>query len=661
MLQRLSLATALILYCVSFSYAQRGAGVAITNISAEPKNVYALIIGISNYKEVPKLEYTVNDAELIYNILNQKFPKSSGNIVKLIDAEANEVRIQRELKNIFSQASDGDLVVVYFAGHGDVANVIGEESGFFLTANASKSREYEFGGAISFELVMKYINGIASKNAKVWLITDACRSGKIINEAGAKGTLTALNSSFLNTTKFISCQGHELSYEYKEIKHGVFTYYLARGFSGEADIEEEDGNITVEELRRYLQKNVRKFTENLQSPKVSGSDDFEIIAISNQKLLAFLTSEYKPGTSNAFAGIGRNTGEGAEKSLVLKSFEEALYAGKLHTVENSAYSIWEKSKSSKETSQKEVTIMKDLLIEALVERGQNSINLFLSSHPSVGRKSDFETSVKDFKLAAKILGKDDDFYETLINRSQFFEALVIIQNKDYNNLNKAEELLVKLKEIEPNAAYTHQGLALLYMLKSQKNEAEKELLAASKKISTWEKPKNTNAYIKILSGRLEEASDIIKEVEMLTSGSTETSILKSKLFTAKLELKSAEAELKKLKELKVEDVDNEILLLLAQVEQLRGRIKKADDVYMSVLENDKNNIEALKGLAIMYRNDKDTAKAIQYFELAIKVAPNDNETAKRRKNRNFGRSCELLRLGRCKKNGHLICSKRKSR
>lgn len=184
-------------------------------------NIYATIVGISDYSEVQDLKFANADAQLFYDILNLSFPESKKNFTLLTNEQAGERSIKQSIYNSQKNVAEGDLVIIYFSGHGDVMLEPGLEEGFFLSHDASKSREYFIGGAVEFDWVNKMTNMITAKKGEVWLITDACHAGSVINQDDVKATMTSLNTNFENTTKFISCQAHELSYEYAALQHGA--------------------------------------------------------------------------------------------------------------------------------------------------------------------------------------------------------------------------------------------------------------------------------------------------------------------------------------------------------------------------------------------------------------------------------------------------------
>ena len=97
-------------------------------------NSWALIVGINNYENVQDLNYAVEDALAIKNLLinNYHFPRS--NVRVLTDSEATQGKIKKELSNLVKYAGKKDRIIFFFAGHGDTEALGIEEGemGFFI-------------------------------------------------------------------------------------------------------------------------------------------------------------------------------------------------------------------------------------------------------------------------------------------------------------------------------------------------------------------------------------------------------------------------------------------------------------------------------------------------------------------------------------------------
>jgi WD40 repeat protein/tetratricopeptide (TPR) repeat protein len=244
--------------------------------------VRALVLGISNYRKLPlekQLDYAADDAMAFYNFLKAR-PDiiKPRNIVALFNEEAtNKIRIESILYNLIVKESDkNDLVIIYYAGHGDIQNFnASTEEGFLLLHEVSQDGDYMAPGndVIEISEIQKYIS-LAPEGVKVLLITDACHSGKLVSsQKAAQKVLTSLIQEWEKTYKLVSCQPNQLSYENKKWGggHGVFTYYLLYGLKGLAD-ENKDEYLQFFELYDFVKEKVQKATNYKQIPKAKGDE-----------------------------------------------------------------------------------------------------------------------------------------------------------------------------------------------------------------------------------------------------------------------------------------------------------------------------------------------------------------------------------------------------
>ena len=227
---------------------------------------YALVIGISNYKNLPasaQLEFPNRDAEDIYTALispeGGQFPAE--NVHKLINDRATIVNIRQELEQwLPSVTKPEDRVLVYYAGHG------------FLSGGKAYIAPYDVdihniaGTAYPMQSLGEDIGGRIHGKWKV-LITDACHSGAITPEtdrAQVNQSLLDLQKSLFSLT---ASRDREQSFESANWGggHGIFTYYVVKGLEGQADTN-GDGVVSADELSEYVHTNVRLATGGKQNP-----------------------------------------------------------------------------------------------------------------------------------------------------------------------------------------------------------------------------------------------------------------------------------------------------------------------------------------------------------------------------------------------------------
>ena len=78
-----------------------------------------------------------------------------------------------------------------------------------------------------------------------------------------------------NMTVFSASSGSQISGALKEKEHGLFTYYLLKGMSGNADTN-KDKSIQLNELSKYVSKNVKDqaaINGREQTPELQGNKD----------------------------------------------------------------------------------------------------------------------------------------------------------------------------------------------------------------------------------------------------------------------------------------------------------------------------------------------------------------------------------------------------
>ena len=142
---------------------------------------YALVIGISHYKNLPpeaQLKYSARDADAIYTVLISKqggdFPVENVHVLK--DEDATLTNLTQELEKWLPSATrDDDRVLIYFAGHG------------FISHGASYLAPYDLdrnnipGTAYPMSRLGEVIGGKIHGKWKV-MLADACHSGAITPE-----------------------------------------------------------------------------------------------------------------------------------------------------------------------------------------------------------------------------------------------------------------------------------------------------------------------------------------------------------------------------------------------------------------------------------------------------------------------------------------------
>nr|AAU82845.1 polysaccharide deacetylase [uncultured archaeon GZfos1D1] len=251
----------------------------VPEVAPAPKNAYGVVIGIGKYKDegIPALKYAKEDAIEIYNILTD--PKYGGfpreNVKLLLDEQATLTEIKSAMGTFLARnAGENDMVCIYFAGHGspelDPTGKADDKLEKFIVPYDAKKDDL-FGYGLSMDVIREILDKRIESKRAVFFI-DSCYSGEAGGRTFSRPDVAARNITI--SEKFLeqlSGEGRiiitaskpdELSLETDELKHGIFTYYLAEGLKGKADLN-GDGVVTVDELYSYVYEQVTKKARQL--------------------------------------------------------------------------------------------------------------------------------------------------------------------------------------------------------------------------------------------------------------------------------------------------------------------------------------------------------------------------------------------------------------
>lgn len=237
---------------------------------------WAVIVGVSEYanKGIPSLKYADRDAEALAAFLQT--PEGGGfdadHMRVLVNKDATLSNLREAMIDFLQQAIDKDLVIVYFAGHG-APDPTRPQNLYLLTHDTDPNRL----GTTAFpmwDIQTVVARQIAAK--KVVVLSDACHSGGISVDVATRG-LDVTQSNPINQylaelarakdglVVFTASAAGEVSQEFPELGHGVFTYYLLEGLKGAADAN-NDYLVTVNEMMGYVEEQVKRKTRGAQNP-----------------------------------------------------------------------------------------------------------------------------------------------------------------------------------------------------------------------------------------------------------------------------------------------------------------------------------------------------------------------------------------------------------
>lgn len=239
--------------------------VTLKYVGEKPKpTLHLLAVGVSDYPagDLQNLSYAAKDArDFIQTISSSDLSMyKEMKPILITDDQATTKSLQRQLYQLTSRAAQGDVVMLFFSGHGIVKN----DERYFMSYDASAEEYYN---GLEFEFIRKRMNELsADKQCRVIVFMDACHSGAM---AGMKGHVKDITFATPGIIGFYSSTAGEESAETDKLQNGVFTRVLLNGLKGGA--KDKDGQVTLHTLDAYIKQNVSAQTKGKQTPIVENT------------------------------------------------------------------------------------------------------------------------------------------------------------------------------------------------------------------------------------------------------------------------------------------------------------------------------------------------------------------------------------------------------
>lgn len=236
--------------------------------------LWFLLVGVNQYQDerLPSLRFSAQDCQGLAEALaeaTQSFPNTVVLTHHDFTAQApTRGTVRSSLKQIISAAKSPDTILFYFSGHG----ILEPSSQQAVLCLADTQKDNLLGTGLGLQEVLQLLGSCAACKQMVWL--DACHSGGM-TLLGAKG-VTEANPLLSPTPQLVkelrqraakskgfyallSCDQTQQSWEFPELGHGVFSYYLIRGLRGEA--ADSHGIIDADGIYRYVYHQTLQYIE----------------------------------------------------------------------------------------------------------------------------------------------------------------------------------------------------------------------------------------------------------------------------------------------------------------------------------------------------------------------------------------------------------------
>jgi len=242
--------------------------------TVKPKDyAYAVIVGVEDYRDLPKVDYAKRDAEMVKAYLTKSLGYREQNIVMLLNDRVTksdlEARFEKWLPKQVGANKEAE-VFIYYGGHG--APDPNTNQAFLVPYNGDPA--YLETSAYPLTRLYETLGKLPAKNITV--VMDSCFSGaggRSVIQKGARPMLIKVENPLMaarNMVVLSAAAGNQISNALPEKRHGLFTYYFLKGLQGEADAD-KDGGVDVEELYAYMKPKVETEARRMnaeQSPQL---------------------------------------------------------------------------------------------------------------------------------------------------------------------------------------------------------------------------------------------------------------------------------------------------------------------------------------------------------------------------------------------------------
>ncbi|OSM02316.1 putative peptidase C14, caspase catalytic subunit p20 [Magnetofaba australis IT-1] len=237
------------------------------NVWEKRQDAYAVVVGVSRYKELPGRPYGARDAKLFADLLSKRgvLLGDDAHLRLRTDAEATQGVVAQDMMWLLEQGrlNPNAQLIFYFSGHGARTVAMGQSQTLALLVDAPSSGDFSRTG-----LSLNNFNDLLEKlvNRDVLVVVDACFSGQAPCVAASED---ASSGPLFSSTKpwiWAAADGGSAA-DYVPGRQSALSYFLAKGMLGAGDGaagREADGWTQLDEAFAYAKQAIAKHDLSMQ-------------------------------------------------------------------------------------------------------------------------------------------------------------------------------------------------------------------------------------------------------------------------------------------------------------------------------------------------------------------------------------------------------------
>jgi tetratricopeptide (TPR) repeat protein len=578
---------------------------------------YALLVGISKYKK-PELSLQFADADATVFSKLLKSPRGGGvpqeQLMLLTDEKATTAAVRNGFQDFLKRrAGNKDTVILLIAGHGTVETP-GSKNAFILTYDTDPQ------DLVSTALPMAELRSLFDEQLKkvgrVLLFVDVCKAGTIgsIQNSTVSADVQHLGDVDGELFGLLASRPKEISVEGPQFGggHGVFSYFVIKGLTGEADAN-KDGTVDADELIKYVSEHVPAATANKQHPREFGNYDNSLKLSDVNKPGIEVTYfrriyDWRHGEPLYLASAVQDALP-AKPAQDLVRFNSAIAAGRLlPTQADNAFDALKPLEA--ELSPERYYEVQNQLRVALENQAQEVLLRYLAGDQNSQNQKDFAMAAQYIE-AARTLTRESLFLE---GREDFFQGRALLFDKKFAD---AAALLEDSVRIDPGAAYGYNALGIAYLEEAQFEKAIPAFRDASRRAPHWSYPLHNLALSYVETGDYSSAIRVYQQAIRLGPQYSYLPYNLGLVYQRLNRRKDAEAAYRKAMTLAPDSPDP--YNALGTLKAAEGKSQDAEQLYRSALQRNASLPSARHNLALLLagqRNRQTEAIALWRTNLA---------------------------------------------
>ncbi len=241
-----------------------------TNPATKTAKLWILLVGVNQYQDqnsLSSLQYSALDCQGLGSALKEATASFANKEVIIhndfVSRRPQLLEVQQSIQHIITSASGSDTILFYFSGHG----ILETKTRQVVLCLADTNTEELLNTGLALNTLLKQLSNCAASQQLVWL--DACHSGGMTLR-GTAASIADPSSQLVEVLRhqaasskgfyaLLSCDQTQQSWEFPELGHGVFTYYLMRGLHGEA--ADSQGVIEADALYQYVYHHTLRYID----------------------------------------------------------------------------------------------------------------------------------------------------------------------------------------------------------------------------------------------------------------------------------------------------------------------------------------------------------------------------------------------------------------